>query len=112
MLFIGSSLYAEIILGAKNSEAYLPQLKGKRVALVVNYASQVNGVHLVDQLLEQQINVVKIFAPEHGFRGKADAGEQIKDGKDKATGLPIVSLYGKHKKTNQSRFKECRHYCF
>ena len=105
MLFISSSLYAEIILGAENSEAYLPQLKGKRVALVVNNASQVNGVHIVDLLLEQQINIVKIFAPEHGFRGKADAGEHIKDGKDRATGLPIISLYGKHKKPTRADLK-------
>jgi len=85
-------------MGAQNSQAYIPQLSGKRVALVVNQSSLVQGEHLVDKLLREKVNVVKIFAPEHGFRGSADAGQHIKNQRDRATNLPIISLYGKHKK--------------
>ncbi|MFT7120531.1 MAG: hypothetical protein ACJAZ9_000705 [Neolewinella sp.] len=82
-------------------ETYLPSLKGKRVALLVNQTSTLGGVHLVDTLLASGIDVRKIFAPEHGFRGGGDAGTTIKDGKDQATGLPIKSLYGKNKKPTE-----------
>ncbi len=85
-------------IGAEQFEAYLPSLQGKSVALVVNQTSEIEGTHLVDLLIERGINIQKIFAPEHGFRGKAAAGEKIVDGKDPKTGLSIVSLYGKKKK--------------
>ena len=78
--------------------SYMPLLKDKVVALVVNQTSMVKNKHLVDTLLDLDIRISKIFAPEHGFRGDADAGEKVKDGKDIATGLPIISLYGKNKK--------------
>jgi len=87
-----------ILPGAYDLESYLPLLKGKRVAIVGNQTSEIKGVHLVDTLLRQGINIVKVFAPEHGFRGQASAGEQVADSKDITTGLPIISLYGKHKK--------------
>jgi len=99
------SLFAQVIIGAENSQAYMPDLKGKNIALVVNQSSLVYGEHLVDKLLRDKINVKKIFAPEHGFRGKADAGQHVKNGLDSATGLPIVSLYGKHKKPTKSDLK-------
>lgn len=105
LLLIPLSLLANVIVGAEQSASYLPKLKGKNVALVVNQSSMVYGEHLVDSLLAQQINVVKIFAPEHGFRGKADAGAHIKNGVDATTGLPIVSLYGKHKKPTANDLK-------
>lgn len=89
---------AEIELGATQMNEYLPLIASKKVALVVNNTSMLNKKHLVDSLLERNVNIVKIFAPEHGFRGTADAGELVKDGKDEKTGLPIVSLYGKNKK--------------
>ena len=92
------SLFAQIITGAQNSVEYLSKLKGKNIALVVNQSSLVGGEHLVDKLLLEKINIVKIFAPEHGFRGSADAGQHLANGVDLATGLPIISLYGKHKK--------------
>jgi len=92
-------------MGAQNSSAYMSDLKGKRVAVVVNQSSLVYGEHLVDKLLREKINVVKIFAPEHGFRGKADAGEHVKSGRDAVTNLPIVSLYGKHKKPTKNDLK-------
>jgi len=99
------SLFANIVVGAEQQEQYVPLLKGKNVAVVVNQSSLVQGQHLVDALLQQQINVVKIFAPEHGFRGEADAGQHLKNGVDSATGLPIVSLYGKHKKPSRADLK-------
>ena len=85
--------------GADNYEAYLPLLKDKKVGIVTNQTGLLsNKNHLVDFLIEKKINLQKIYAPEHGFRGTADAGELIKDGKDTKTGLPIVSLYGNNKK--------------
>jgi len=96
------SLFAQIVTGAENSQVYMPYLKDKNVAVVVNQSSLVFGEHLVDKLLNNKINVKKIFAPEHGFRGVADAGQHVKNGLDSATGLPIVSLYGKHKKPTKS----------
>jgi uncharacterized protein YbbC (DUF1343 family) len=80
-------------------ESYLPKLAGKKLGLVVNQTSVLaDGTHLVDTLLALGQNVRRIFAPEHGFRGDADAGAQIKDGVDTRTGLPIRSLYGRSKK--------------
>ena len=85
--------------GAENYEAYLPLLVNKKVGIVTNPTGIVeNKKHIVDFLLEKQINLQKIYAPEHGFRGIADAGEMIKDGKDSKTNLPIISLYGNNKK--------------
>ncbi len=98
LLLLPLSLFAQIIVGAENAQAYMPYLKSKHVALVVNQSSLVFGEHLVDKLLRDKIDVVKIFAPEHGFRGEADAGQHVKNGRDATTGLPIISLYGKHKK--------------
>lgn len=101
ILLSTATIYANIITGAEDMGRYLPMLKGKNVALVVNHSSLVNGEHLVDRLLRERIRVKKIFAPEHGFRGDADAGEHLKNGRDRATGIPIVSLYGKHKKPSK-----------
>lgn len=86
------------IVGAQRFSIYVDSLKGKRVGIVGNQTSLVNGVHLVDTLISLGINVTKVFSPEHGFRGKADAGELVDHSKDAKTGLPIVSLYGKNKK--------------
>ncbi|MFM6948949.1 MAG: exo-beta-N-acetylmuramidase NamZ domain-containing protein [Aquirufa sp.] len=84
--------------GAYRLNAYLGQLLGKNVALVVNHTSMVNSTHLADTLLSRGVKVKKYFAPEHGFRGSADAGAHINNEVDQKTGLPIISLYGKHKK--------------
>jgi uncharacterized protein YbbC (DUF1343 family) len=84
--------------GAERMEEYLPQLAGKRVALCGNQTSVVGKTHLVDTLLSRKVNLVKLFCPEHGFRGQAEAGATIASGKDPLTGLPVVSLYGKNKK--------------
>ncbi|MCF0190783.1 MAG: DUF1343 domain-containing protein [Marinilabiliaceae bacterium] len=85
---------------------YLPRLMGKRVALVVNHTSTVDGVHLLDTLIASGVDIRKVFVPEHGFRGDADAGANIADSKDTKTGVPIVSLYGKHKKPSQDDLKD------
>ena len=95
----------QIITGADRMETYLPLLKGKKVAVFANQTSTVAGMHLVDTLVKRGINVVKIFGPEHGFRGTADAGEHVVDGIDKKSGLPVISLYGNHKKPTEDDFK-------
>jgi len=89
---------SEIKVGAQDQAAYLPLLQDQGVAVVVNHASYLGEQHLVDLLLSKGVKIKTIFAPEHGFRGKADAGEHLADGVDLKSGLPIVSLYGKHKK--------------
>ncbi len=93
-----------IKVGANRLHSYLPLLEGKSVGLVGNQSSVIfhenkdSYTHVVDSLLSRNVNLVKVFAPEHGFRGTADAGEVIKDGKDSSTGLPVISLYGDNKK--------------
>lgn len=89
------------VTAAQRTDAYLPLLQGKRVGMLVNQTSVITGqVHLVDSLLKRGINIVKIFSPEHGFRGQADAGEKVANSTDGKTGIPIVSLYGKHRKAD------------
>ena len=85
-------------LGAERTESYLALLKEKKVAVVGNQTSMLGSTHLVDSLLNLGIDVVKVFSPEHGFRGKADAGAKIENKIDSKSGLPIISLYGKNKK--------------
>lgn len=87
-----------IIVGAQNVAEYHPLVVGKTVGMVVNQTSLIDGDHVVDSLLKLGVDIKMIFAPEHGFRGEADAGERIKDSKDVQTGIPVISLYGKKKK--------------
>lgn len=87
-----------VIPAAERLAVYIPSLDGKNVALVVNQTSLVRDRHLLDTLLRMGINIKTIFAPEHGIRGKASAGELISDSRDAKTGLPVISLYGKKKK--------------
>ncbi len=98
---------APIKVAANRTEAYLSLLQGKKVGIVANPTSVIfkgNGhTHLVDSLLSLGVDVTKVFAPEHGFRGTADAGEHVKDGVDTQTGLPIISLYGKNRKPSQEQ---------
>lgn len=118
----------EIRTGAQQSTKYLPLLKGKRVGVVTNQTGITDGsiigkkscsknpetstcaifeqISIVDFLLENEIDVKKIFSPEHGFRGDADAGETVKSGKDVKTGLPIVSLYGNNKKPTAAQYAD------
>ncbi|MCD8079700.1 MAG: DUF1343 domain-containing protein [Bacteroides sp.] len=90
----------QVVTGAERTSAYLPLLEGKRVGLVVNHTSILGEehTHLLDTLLLSGIEIKAVFAPEHGFRGDADAGETIRNGKDTRTGIPIISLYGDNKK--------------
>ena len=87
-----------LILGAKQMHEYLPELMNKKVAVVANQTSVIDQTHLIDTLLACNVSITKVFAPEHGFRGKADAGAQINNEIDFKTNLPIRSLYGKNKK--------------
>ena len=87
-----------ITCGAERMDEYLPLIANKKIALVANQTSLVNGIHLLDKLIENNVEVVKVFTLEHGFRGKADAGEKVNDSIDVKTGVPMVSLYGKNKK--------------
>lgn len=91
-------LAGDVIVGAERMDLLLPELRDRRVGLVVNHSSLVGNVHLLDTLIAQGIEVDRIFALEHGFRGDADAGAHIQDSRDVATGLPIISLYGREKK--------------
>ncbi len=113
--------YNTIVIGANRFKKYISLVKDKKIAVVANQTSIVktnsvsvkNGLetfsfvdmHLVDFLLSRKIKVQKVFAPEHGFRGKADAGEHVKNGIDSKTKLPIISLYGKNKKPTSEQLK-------
>lgn len=92
---------ARIIPGADQTEKYIPYLKGKRVAILANPTSRIGNKHLVDSLKARGINIVKVFGPEHGFRGKASAGINVADQTDPDTGIPIISLYGPKKKPSK-----------
>jgi len=88
-----------LVVGAERTDVYLPKLKNKRVALFANNTSAVNGVHLVDILVNKKVNVVKIMSPEHGFRGDVPDGDEVNDSVDEKTGIKIISIYGdKNKK--------------
>ena len=101
--------HAQVLPGAANTEIYLPLLKGKKIGVVAHQASLIytdtQPQHLVDYLLENKVDVRGVFAPEHGFRGTADAGEKITDQKDPKTQLPIFSLYGSNRKPAPSQLE-------
>ena len=82
-----------LTMGAERTKEYLPQLEGKRVAVLANHTAMAGEEHLVDMLVREKVNLVGIFSPEHGFRGGADAGEHVKSSIDEKTGIPIWSLY-------------------
>tara|TARA_R110001632_G_scaffold158607_2_gene276651 strand:- start:1078 stop:2343 length:1266 start_codon:yes stop_codon:yes gene_type:complete len=103
-----------ITVGANRTSLYFPKLKDKKVGVVTNQSGLIfttdrhdknQSVHLVDSLRSAKINVVRVFSPEHGFRGNADAGENVLDGKDPKTGLSILSLHGKNKKPSQEQLE-------
>lgn len=97
---------AQVKNGADRLEELLPLLENKRISLVVNQTSLVQNVHLLDTLYNKGVHITQVFAPEHGFRGDADAGEFIKNGKDYRTQVPIISLYGKNKKPQPSQLQQ------
>ena len=92
---------ATIVTGADQTEKYLPLLKGKRVGILANPTTIIGHTHLVDSLQKLGIHIVKVFGPEHGFRGNASAGDKVGDEIDKATGIPIISLYGAKSKATK-----------
>lgn len=97
----------QILMGADQFDVYSKYLEGKNVAVVANQTSflQNENQHLVDFLIAKDIEITKVFAPEHGFRGTADAGEHVKDGIDAKTGVPLISLYGNNRKPTQEQLK-------
>jgi len=100
-----SSFSEDIEMGASKLNEYLPKLKGKKVGLVVNQTSKVGDTHTIDLLIENGVKITTLFSPEHGIRGKALAGEKVDNSVDKKTGLPIVSLYGNHRKPTSEDLK-------
>lgn len=108
LLISSISIHAQVRMGAEQMEKLLPLLEGKRIALVVNHTSVVGQTqtHLLDTLLSLKVDVRKVFAPEHGFRGNADAGETVKNGRDTKSGKPILSLYGKNKKPTPAQLED------
>ena len=108
LLISSISIHAQVRMGAEQMEKLLPLLNGKRIALVVNHTSVVGQTqtHLLDTLLSLKVDVRKVFAPEHGFRGNADAGETVKNGRDIKSGKPILSLYGKNKKPTPAQLED------
>ena len=94
------------VCASDQPDQYLPLLKGKRVGLVVNHTSKVGEMHLADFLKEKGVAVKVLFAPEHGLRGEADAGEKINNSVDEKTGIPIVSIYGKNNRPTPEQLRE------
>jgi len=98
VLFTFSAQAQKLVLAAERTDIYLHHLQNKKVGVVGNQTSMITNTHLVDSLISLGIDLVKVFSPEHGFRGKEDAGAIIEDGIDSKTGIPIFSLHGKNKK--------------
>ncbi|HTF05978.1 MAG TPA: DUF1343 domain-containing protein, partial [Bacteroidia bacterium] len=95
----------DIATGAEQTDKWVPILKGKNVAVVANHTSMIGTTHLIDSMLSLGIKVVKIFSPEHGFRGLADDGEEVASSIDEKTKLPVISLYGDHRKPTAKDLK-------
>lgn len=96
----------KIVVGAERTDSYLTYLKDKKVGIIGNQTSMIKNTHLVDSLLNLGIDIVKVFSPEHGFRGNADAGEKVKNVIDSKTGLPIISLYEKNRKPQKKQLED------
>jgi len=96
---------SEIMTGADQTEKYVPYLKGKRIGLVANQSSVIGQNNIVDSLLSLGVNIVKVFGPEHGFRGNASNGAVVNDERDAKTGIPIISLYGRNEKPTEEQLE-------
>ena len=114
LTFLSLGLYSQnkVIVGAERLEEYLSLVKNKKVGILTNQTSVVrneNGdfIHLLDTLLSLDVDVIKIFSPEHGFRGNVEAGGYVNNSVDSKTNLPIISLYGKNKKPTKEQIKDC-----
>ncbi len=97
------NLSAQLLPGAYQTQEYISLIKNKKIGIVANASSLIKHTHLVDSLIKLNIDIVRVFAPEHGFRGKAEAGAHIKDGIDKKTQLEVISLYGSNKKPSKDQ---------
>lgn len=95
-----------IVTGADQTDKYLPLLKGKRIGILANPTTLIGKRHLVDSLMSLGVNIVKVFGPEHGFRGRASAGVKVSDEKDSATGIRIISLYGSKRKPSKEDLQD------
>lgn len=95
-----------LIPAAWQTEVYVPLIEDKRVAFAGNHTATIAGTHLVDSLLQSGINIVKVFSPEHGFRGEAAAGEWVDSDTDSQTGLPVISLYGATRRPTREQLKD------
>jgi len=104
--FFSELVFSQVVTGAEQPEKYLPLLQGKKVGVIANHTAVIGNTHLVDSLLKLGVKIIKVYSPEHGFRGTANAGEKVNDQSDEATGLPIVSLYGKNKKPTAEQIKD------
>ena len=104
-LLIPVLIHSQVKVGAEKMSQYVPILKNKKIAVVGNQTSNIQKTHLIDTLLALNIDIKKVFSPEHGFRGLADAGEKINNQIDSKTGLPIISLYGKNKKPTKKQLE-------
>jgi uncharacterized protein YbbC (DUF1343 family) len=105
LLFVSTASFSQTIAirtGADQTEKYLPYIKGKRIAVMANLTTIIGGQHLVDSLKKLGVNIVKVFGPEHGFRGNASAGAHIDDETDPRTGIPVISLYGRKNKPTKA----------
>jgi uncharacterized protein YbbC (DUF1343 family) len=106
-MFRADSMPNEIIMGAGQTDAIKKQVRQKRVGLIMNQTSVLNdGTHLLDALLKEGLNIKKVFAPEHGFRGTDDAGACVKNSVDVRTGIPVVSVYGKNDKPSAAQLSD------
>ena len=104
--FLQAQSQPAVVPGAERMNVYLPMLKGKRVAIFANQTSMVGRTHLVDTLQKSGVTIQRIFGPEHGFRGTADAGEKVGNATDQATGIPVVSLYGSKRRPSAEDLKD------
>jgi len=104
--FAQDTAQKSVIVGAEQTSLYFSLLTEKRIGVVANQTSLIGNVHLVDSLINTGFEVIKVFAPEHGFRGESGAGEEIENGMDKKTGIPVISLYGNNKKPNADNLKD------
>jgi uncharacterized protein YbbC (DUF1343 family) len=105
LLFTFSAMGQKLVLSSERTDLYLHHLKNQKVGIVGNQTSMIEKTHLIDSLLSLGIDIVKVFSPEHGFRGIADAGAKIENGIDSKTGIPIISLYGRNKKPKAEQLK-------
>ena len=106
LFFNVANAQSKIIPGAERVDVYVPMLKGRSVAIFSNQTSMVGNTHLVDTLVKRGIKVVKIFSPEHGFRGNADAGEKVGDYTDEQTGIRVISLFGSKRRPSDDDLKD------